>query len=82
MGGLKGGANNEAEAERLTLGELNKLIVNAEFRFVHGELNSALRKDAFKRLLWLEAQREKRVPTLRQASQRHTFAPARARLRH
>lgn len=59
MGRLKGGANNEAEAEKLTLGQLNQLIATAEWRYNDGCLNAALRKGAFKRLVWLEAQRER-----------------------
>ena len=59
MGRLKGGANNEDEAEKLSLDQLNKLIAAAEWRYTEGGLNSALRKSAFKRLVWLETQRER-----------------------
>lgn len=58
MGRLKGGANNAEEAEKLTLGQLNRLIAHAEWSF-QAKSNSALRKSAFKRLVWLEAQRER-----------------------
>jgi hypothetical protein len=58
MGRLKGGANNEDEAEKLTLPQLNKLIAHAEWRFQNIG-NSSLRKSAFKRLTWLDAQRER-----------------------
>jgi hypothetical protein len=58
MGRLKGGANTAAEAEKLTLSQLNLLISGAEWRFDHGS-NSNMRKLAFKRLTWLEAQRER-----------------------
>ncbi len=58
MGRLKGGANTEAEAEKLTLSQLQLLIAGAEWRFDRAT-NSNLRKDAFKRLTWLEAQRER-----------------------
>jgi hypothetical protein len=58
MGRLKGGANTEAEAENLTLSQLNLLISGAEWRFDRGT-NSNTRKLAFKRLTWLEAQRER-----------------------
>jgi hypothetical protein len=58
MGRLKGGANNEEEAETLTLPQLNKLIAHAEFR-LQNMSNAGLRKSAFKRLVWLEAQRER-----------------------
>lgn len=58
MGRLKGGANTEAEAEKLTLSQLNLLISGAVWRLENGS-NSNLRKLAFKRLTWLEAQRER-----------------------
>jgi hypothetical protein len=57
-GRLKGGANTEAEAEKLSLSELNLLIAGAEWRF-DSVTNSNLRKSAFKRLVWLESQRER-----------------------
>jgi hypothetical protein len=59
MGRLKGGANNASEIEKLTLPELNKLIIHADYRYQRGGLNSSMRKDAFEHLTWLEAQREK-----------------------
>jgi hypothetical protein len=59
MGRRKGGANNEDEAEKLTLGQLNTLIAEAEWRYNDGGRNSALRKSVFKRLVWLETQRER-----------------------
>jgi hypothetical protein len=58
MGRLKGGANTEEEAERLTLGQLNRRIAHAEWRFANIG-NSSLRKSAYKQLVWLEAQRER-----------------------
>ncbi len=58
MGRLKGGANTRAEAEKLSLAQLELLISGAEWRFDRAT-NSNLRKDAFKRLTWLEAQRER-----------------------
>ena len=58
MGRLKGGANTEAEAERLSLSQLNLLIAGAEWR-LDAMTNSNLRKSAFKRLVWLEGQRER-----------------------
>lgn len=58
MGRLKGGANTDAEAEKLTLSQLELLISGAEWRFDRAT-NSNLRKNAFKRLIWLEAQRER-----------------------
>jgi hypothetical protein len=51
-------ATSEAEVAQLTLRQLNAQIAYAVWRFQYiGK--SSLRKDAFKRLLWLEAQREK-----------------------
>jgi hypothetical protein len=72
MGRLRGGANNEAEAAQLTLAALNKLIAHAEWRFQRGGLNSAMRKDAYERPIWREAQREKvhGVPAPRRRSYR------------
>jgi hypothetical protein len=58
MGRLKGGANTDAEAEKLSLAQLEILISGAEWRLERAS-NSNLRKDAFKRLTWLEAQRER-----------------------
>lgn len=58
MGRLKGGANTEAEAEKLTLSQLELLISGAEWRFDRAS-NSNARKLAFKRLTWLEGQRER-----------------------
>jgi hypothetical protein len=74
MGRLSFGANNEQEAEQLTLPQLNKLIANAEWRFNESGLNSALRKDAFKHLIWLEAQRERihGVPAPHRRPSRHS----------
>ena len=58
MSRLKGGANTEAEADMLTLGQINRLIAHAELR-VETIGKSNLRKLAFKRLTWLEAQPER-----------------------
>jgi hypothetical protein len=58
MGRLKGGASTDAEAEKLTLSQLELLVSGAEWRFDHAG-NSNDRKLAFKRLTWLEAQRER-----------------------
>lgn len=58
MGRLKGGANTDAEAEKLSLSQLDLLISGAQWR-LDGASNSNLRKLAFKRLTWLEAQRER-----------------------
>ena len=58
MGRLKGGASTDAEAEKLTLSQLELLVSGAEWRFDRAG-NSNDRKLAFKRLTWLEAQRER-----------------------
>ncbi len=58
MGRLKGGANTVAEVGKITVSELNKLITYSDWRYQKGGLNSAMRKDAFDRLVWLEAQRQ------------------------
>ncbi|MCX7295780.1 MAG: hypothetical protein NTU64_02620 [Hyphomicrobiales bacterium] len=58
MGRLKGGANTEAEAEKLSLAQLELLVEGAEWR-LNAASNSNDRKQAFKRLTWLEAQRER-----------------------
>jgi hypothetical protein len=58
MSKLGYGVRTENEAEKLTLGQLNKLIAHAEWR-LQNMPNSALRRSAFKRLVWLEAQRER-----------------------
>jgi len=59
MGRLKGGANNRDEVEKLSVAELNTLIARADWRYNGAGLNSAMRKDAFQRLVWLEAERER-----------------------
>jgi hypothetical protein len=58
MGRLKGGANTDAEAAKLTLSQLELLISGAQWRFDKAS-NSNSRKLAFKRLTWIEAQRER-----------------------
>ena len=51
-------ANTEEELEKLTLAQLNELIAHADYR-VQNMSKASLRKGAFKRLIWLEAQRER-----------------------
>jgi hypothetical protein len=46
-------------AAKLTLAELNTRIASAEWGYQHGGLNSAMRKDEFQHLVWLEAERER-----------------------
>jgi len=59
MGRLKGGANTADETAKISLPELQKLIAQADWRYSQAGLNAALRKDAFRRLTRLEAQRER-----------------------
>lgn len=58
MGRNKSTARKEDEAEKLTLAQLDKLIANAAWR-AENMSNAGLRKSAFKRLVWLESQRER-----------------------
>jgi hypothetical protein len=59
MGRRKRGASNVEEAAKLSLPELEQRIAYADWRYNGSGLKSALRKDAFDHLVWLEAQREK-----------------------
>jgi hypothetical protein len=59
VGRFKGGANNAKECEHLSLQELERLIAHADWRYNRAGLNSAMRKDAYTRLTWLEAERER-----------------------
>jgi hypothetical protein len=72
---MKGGANNEDEAEKLTLGQLNTLIAAAEWRYKDDSRNSALRKSAFKKLVWLETQRERCTAFLHPEGRAHSRNP-------
>lgn len=58
MGKRSGVATTEAEAEALTLRELNQQIVWAQLR-VESNLSASLRPSAFRSVIWLEAQRER-----------------------
>jgi hypothetical protein len=58
MRNRSGFAVSEDQLRRLTLAQLNQQIAHAEWRF-QNIAKSQLRKDAFKRLIWLEAHREK-----------------------
>jgi hypothetical protein len=51
--------DSEAEVAKLTLAELNKAIATCEWRAHYNALSYQRRKASFKRLIWLEAQREK-----------------------
>jgi hypothetical protein len=47
------------DAAKLSLQELNGLIARAEFSALHLKHSASLKKSAKKRLVWLEAQRER-----------------------
>jgi hypothetical protein len=51
-------ATTDAEAAALTLPELNQQIALLKYR-VESRLSASLRRSAFKRLVWLEEQRER-----------------------
>jgi hypothetical protein len=59
MGERSRSPETEADAATLSLRELNGWIRLAEFRASHLKLSAALRKSAMKRMVWLEAQRER-----------------------
>lgn len=59
MGERSRAPETEADAAKLSLRELNACISRAEFRAAHLKLSASLRKSAIKRLVWLEAQRER-----------------------
>jgi hypothetical protein len=64
MGERSRSPETEADAAKLSLRELNGWISLAEFRAVRSKHSASLKKSAMKRLVWLEAQRERlhRVP--------------------
>jgi hypothetical protein len=49
----------DEDAAKLSLSELNGWISRAEFRAINLKLSTSLKKSAMKRLVWLEARREK-----------------------
>jgi len=51
-------ASTEAEAAALSLDELNRQIATLKYRAA-SQLSVSLRRSAFRRLVWLEAQRER-----------------------
>jgi len=59
MGERSGAPETEADAAKLSLGDLNRFISYAKYRALHANLSASLRKSAMKRLVWLEAQRER-----------------------
>jgi hypothetical protein len=58
MGKRSAIATSEGETTSLTLAELNQQIAWLKFR-VGSRLSASLRRSAFKRLVWLEEQRER-----------------------
>ncbi|KRR17193.1 hypothetical protein CQ14_12415 [Bradyrhizobium lablabi] len=59
MGERSRSPETEADAAKLSLQELNGWIGHAELRTSHLKLSVSLKKLAMKRLVWLEAQRER-----------------------
>jgi len=59
MGKRSGRAGETLSADRVSLDDLNQQIANLEWRYRDGKLNASLRRDTFKTLLWLEAERER-----------------------
>lgn len=59
MGERSGAPQTEADVAKLSLHELNGFISRAEFRASHLKLSASLKRSAMKRLVWLEAQRER-----------------------
>ncbi len=59
MGKRSGAPETEEDVANLSLSELNGWIARAELRAMHFGLSASLKKSAMKRLLWLEAQRQR-----------------------
>jgi hypothetical protein len=59
MGERSRAPETEEDAAKVSLRELNGWISRAEFRASHSKLSASLKKSAMKRLVWLEAQRER-----------------------
>jgi hypothetical protein len=59
MGERSRAPETEEDAAKLSLRELNARISRAEFRALHLKFSASLKKSAMKRLVWLEAQRER-----------------------
>lgn len=59
MGDRSGAPETKADAAKLSHSEPNRCISYAEFRALHRKNSASLRKLAMKRLVWLEAQRER-----------------------
>jgi hypothetical protein len=59
MGERSRAPETEEDAAKLSLRELNAWIGRAELRAMQLQLPASLRRSAMKRLVWLEAQRQK-----------------------
>jgi hypothetical protein len=59
MGERSGAPETDEDVAKLSLRELNSWISRAEFRALHLKLSASLKRSAMKRLVWLEAQRER-----------------------
>ena len=59
MGKRSGTPDTEDDVAKLGLADLNRWIGRAETRIKALKLNVALRKSTMKRLVWLEAQRQR-----------------------
>jgi hypothetical protein len=59
MGERSRSPQTEADLAKLDLRELNGWISRAEFRASHLKLSASLKRSAMKRLVWLEAQRDR-----------------------
>jgi hypothetical protein len=59
LGKRSGAPENDEDAAKLSLKELDHWIRLAEFRAFEPGRSASLKKGSMKRLVWLEAQREK-----------------------
>jgi hypothetical protein len=59
MRNRSGAPNNDEDAVKLTLEELEQWITRLKWRAERADISSSLRRSAFKRLVWLEAQHER-----------------------
>ncbi len=59
MGERSGAPQTDEDAAKLTLSELNHWILRVETHVKYFGRSSSRRKSAMKRLVWLEAQRER-----------------------
>jgi hypothetical protein len=59
MGERSRAPDTDAAVAQMNLKELNEWINRAEFRATQMSLSASLKRSAMKRLVWLEAEREK-----------------------